>query len=114
MSLDGSLGQYELGAAQAELDINGRLPVVLFTTKTQVVAVRVVRHGISPVKRADQCLQVIGTHAGGIKATDNRAHARAHDGIHRYTHALEFLEYADVRGAACAAATENETDARPR
>ena len=49
-------------------------------------------------------------HAARVRAADERAHAGAGDAVDRHAQLLEHLEDADVRGAARAAAGEDEAD----
>ena len=80
--------------------------------QVQLAVGGVVLEHVGPVGAAHGLAHGRGRHAGGPGAGDEGAHAGAGHAVDAHALALQFLEHANVRCAACAAATEHEADAR--
>jgi hypothetical protein len=110
--LNDPLGQHQVPTTQAKLEVNRELAVILFAAETQVFTARFVRQCGGPVERADQFLELSGTHTARIETADDRPHAGASDNIDGDTLPFQLFENANVRRAARATATQNQANAR--
>ena len=113
LALDQALRHLQLAAAIAYRQVDEKLAIVLLAPEVEVCPAGPIAECIDPVNRAEQVLDLVGRHAGGIQAADHRAHAGPCNRIDRYPQALELLQHADVRAAASPAAGQHETNTGP-
>ena len=110
----GGLRQAQFTIAQAEFDHRRDLEVLFLAPLRQFASADTLRKNIVPAHREQLAFDLLGAHAGGIQAADDRAHRGADDDVHRHPFALEHLEHADMRQAAGATARQHQADARAR
>ena len=104
----------ELPVAEADLEGERELRLLLLVAKAHVAPRRRVREQRGPAHRRDLLLHFSGRHAAGVQPADDRAHRRRRDVVDRNAHLLQHLQHADVGDAARAAAGQHESDFRAR
>ena len=99
----------QLAVAQAQPAFRQKTAVFGHAPLGERAAVDAVGEHRVPVQRAQLGFDFGRTHAAGVQTADHRAHAGAHDAVHRNALALQHLDDADVRHAARTAAAEHQT-----
>ena len=113
LPLDEAGGERRLPVLDADGELREERGLVELAPERLVVARHLVLEGAVPVHRGEGVLHLLRRHAGRVEAADDRAHAGPGDEVDGDVDLLQDLQDADVRGAARAAAGEDEPETGP-